>query len=119
MSEKDLGDGLFQLKKIFSQMPEIEMWLAVVDAEVYSVSRVKTTRDIQAKIMGGGGTVFTEVFDKLLDVGCDLIVGISDCCASFPETTPKAKVVWVTSYKEASPPFGEVIIIDRSEEEEK
>ena len=93
-------------------MPGIEIWMAVVDAEVHSVSRIKNVRDIDVKLIGGGGTVFVDVFKQLEERGVDYIVAISDCCATFPPEHPKAKVIWLCPYENYyNPPFGEVIVI--------
>lgn len=110
MSAEDLGKGINQIRYILSQM-KADLYLAVIDAGLHVFKKVSSIREVQGSMVGGGGTDLTEGFDRLNEVGCDVIVAISDCCAVFPEKC-KAHTIWLVGKNHATPPFGEVIKID-------
>ncbi len=110
MSEKELGSGLFQIKNLLRTFNS-DVWLCVVDATIHSLGKVKRIKDIEAKLVGGGGTVFTEAIPRMDELKCSCIIGISDCEASYPEKC-ETPFVWVTHNKHANPPFGKVVLIE-------
>lgn len=111
MTEEDLAKGLAHIKHILAQFNS-EVWVIVVDAVVHAFFRARHVRDISAKMIGGGGTVFTEAIPMIDAKKCSCVVAISDCFASYPTKNPKTPFIWLSSYEDSNPPFGKVIVIE-------
>ena len=112
MSETDMGHGLGQVRHLLGAT-RADVYLAVCDAAVHNLKKVRTVYEIKASLVGGGGTDMSPALEALEKVGCDLIVGVSDCCAYWPDKPPHVPTIWLRcgGYKD-NPPFGEVIDID-------
>jgi predicted metal-dependent peptidase len=76
---------------------------------------------VRAKIVGGGGTSFIPVFDRvreLQDAGSapDLVVYLTDLEGAFPQNPPegRTRVLWVVAaeYQAKHAPWGDVIVLD-------
>lgn len=83
------------------------------DAAVNKVE-VYTQDDLPIKLsmVGGGGTDFRPVFDKIEQEGITpcCLVYFTDLYGTFPSIAPNYPVVWVTKTKDVKVPFGEVIL---------
>jgi predicted metal-dependent peptidase len=111
MSEKELGEGLGQIRHVLSAI-RAEVYLAICDCDVHNVRKIRTTKEVQASLVGGGGSDMSPAIAELEKLKCDFIIGISDCMVGYPDTPPRAKVIWLrTGDYTSDPPFGDVVDI--------
>jgi predicted metal-dependent peptidase len=61
-----------------------------------------------------GGTDFRPVFQRIEELGekPEVLLMFTDTMGAFPDEAPDYPVLWVTDYKAAQVPFGELIFID-------
>ena len=84
------------------------MWC---DARVHTVDEIDDPADIRRlKPVGGGGTSFTPVFDRIAADGLepDCVVYLTDLYGSFPDRAPSYPVLWGRTSKQ-SIPWGDVV----------
>lgn len=109
MSDHELGLAISHTRSIMNQMNDSEFHLAIVDAELHSISRIVSAEDIRAKLAGGGGSNLIPAFEALEERQVSIIIAITDLYASIPEKT-EAEVVWLVSgNNEPVAPYGKII----------
>lgn len=108
ISEEDLKNFLTECYGIFQQYQSVELFLMSFDAEVANSQVIENEMDLmQFEFLGGGGTDFIPVFDKLEEEGMyDGLVIITDGYGSFPEVS-NIKTIWVMT-TDVEPPFGSI-----------
>lgn len=88
------------------------IWVVWCDAKVHKVDIVEDSSDIDSlKPKGGGGTDFRPVFDWVREQGMvpDVLVYFTDLMGSFPASAPGYPVVWASTVKGATYPWGNVV----------
>jgi predicted metal-dependent peptidase len=94
----------------------VVMWC---DASVQRVDEVEEAADLNSLrkkgAPGGGGTLFTPVFDEIKKMGLDnvdALVYLTDGYGSFPKAAPEYAVIWGNiSGDSVKYPFGDVVDI--------
>lgn len=103
---------------LFSNFSSLTGWIAVCDADLHSFEEIQPQMTFpDFKFVGGGGTAFEPVFDKIKKLGIKpkAVFYFTDCEGSFPSEDPGYPVYWLKrSYVEVgdyspSVPFGKVI----------
>lgn len=90
------------------------MWC---DAKVHAVEEVYDSSDlldVKAKgALGGGGTAFEPVFEKIRELGIepDALIYLTDGLGSFPKKAPPYSVLWGNIMPGSKYPWGEVVDI--------
>ena len=91
-----------------------ELVLVQCDAAIHEWVECDDTADLQRKILGGGGTDFRPVFERIEQEGCepDALIYFTDGYGSFPAKVPYP-VIWgnITKGYEKHYPFGEVVFV--------
>lgn len=85
------------------------MWC---DAKVHKVDMIEDSTEIDTlKPKGGGGTDFRPVFDwlKKQSVIPDALVYFTDLMGTFPDRAPGYPVIWASTVKNGSYPWGNVV----------
>lgn len=113
MGEKELAEGLAEVKEICASLPSFNLYIMGCDADVHYYEHVTDWIDIDIKGLcrGGGGTSFRPPFDKIAeeDVELDALVYFTDAYGDFPEQ-PDYPVLWVVMEGYSGEiPFGKVI----------
>ncbi|QIG66885.1 metallopeptidase domain-containing protein [Rhizobium phage RHph_TM3_14A] len=90
------------------------MWC---DAKVHNVDELNDGADLyhlkKKGALGGGGTDFRPVFDKVAELGIepDALIYLTDGYGSFPQQAPNYQVLWGSISKDVKYPFGDVVEI--------
>lgn len=84
------------------------------DARVHRMVELGAGDDFPDDALGGGGTDFRPVFDKLeeLDIRPDVMVFITDLDGAFPSDHPDYPVIWATIGSSLIPPFGRSVEVE-------
>ena len=117
IEEPDLVAFYMETLNLFNNFSSLVGWIAVCDADLHSFEEIHpqmTFPDFQ--FVGGGGTAFEPVFDKIKKMGIKpkALFYFTDCEGSFPSEDPGYPVFWlVRSYvgrdEQRYVPFGRVI----------
>lgn len=109
ISSAQLNTFASEIAKLSQFCPEITV--ITTDAQVHEVVKIRNVKEFLAKVKfkGGGGTNFTDVFEKIKK--CALMVFFTDGYATYPEKSPKYPVLWVLTKDNQKPPFGKVVYI--------
>ena len=87
------------------------------DAQVHRTDEIDEMTDLQGlKPVGGGGTMFTPVFDWITQEGIepDALVYLTDGDGGFPASAPAYPVLWGDiSGRVEKYPFGEVVVVPK------
>lgn len=114
ISEKQLGSMETHLSDLFNLCRPKEVTLMYFDARVLKVTEMlHRDYDVKLEFVGGGGTCFEPVFEKI-DAeypDTDVLLMFTDLYGSFPEDS-NVPCVWVTSSEGVEVPFGELIHAD-------
>lgn len=81
------------------------------DAAIHECVECQDTQDLyQRKILGGGGTSFVPVFDRIEEDGgpTDVLIYFTDGYGTFPKSAPNYPVIWATVGIDEYP-WGDVI----------
>lgn len=109
MSTTELQEGLAELRGICNAFPLCNLHLFACDAALQHHQEVVFGEeiDITGMVRGGGGTVFSPVFEKIRDddINMDCLVYFTDAEGAFPAEQPEYPVLWVVKGK-GEIPFG-------------
>ena len=113
-----------QLKQILAEMAKLSYLINKItvmscDAKVHEVVPTYTISDIinKVKFLGGGGTDFGPVFDKIAEMNMapELLIFATDTMGGFPDKKPRYPVLWVSvldKEKSSKIPFGQIIYME-------
>lgn len=114
ISEKQLGSMETHLSDLFNLCRPKEVTLMYFDARVLKVTEMlHRDYDVKLEFVGGGGTCFEPVFERI-DAeypDTDVLLMFTDLFGSFPADS-NVSCVWVTSSEGVEVPFGELIHAD-------
>jgi predicted metal-dependent peptidase len=84
------------------------------DAKIHSIKHYTKGDKIDCNLVGGGGTDFAPVFNEIekWDVQPDVLIYLTDLYGSFPKQIPDYPVIWLSTSKGQSTPFGDIIEIE-------
>lgn len=109
MSTEELQEGLAELKGVCNAFPSSNLHLFACDAALHHYQEVSYSDeiDVAGMVKGGGGTIFTPVFEKIRDddIHIDCLVYFTDAEGTFPEEPPEYPVLWVVKGNKEVP-FG-------------
>jgi predicted metal-dependent peptidase len=107
----DQGKLIGQVKRILAALPGSKLRFVACDADVHADLAVRTAKQAEANLVGGGGTSFIPAFQRLMKgKRPDLIVFGTDGFGDYPATPPPCKVIWlVTPGGRISVPWGKQI----------
>lgn len=116
---KELDMFLAEVSGILEDVKPKELYLIWCDAEVNRVDQCDDASDLNTirckGAVGGGGTDFRPVFDKIDELGLapEALVYLTDGMGSFPEKAPSYPVVWGSIYEASKYPFGDVVQVPK------
>ena len=109
-----------EVNTIINDIKPEKVWLmsadyAVAKVEEYDSNQWFSYEDFKA--FGGGGTSFKPVFEHVVNenLNPDQLIYFSDMAvysSDFPKDTPDYPVIFVSTRKNASAPFGQIVYID-------
>lgn len=109
MSTEELQEGLAELQGVCNAFPSSNLHLFACDAALHHYQEVSHSDeiDVAGMVKGGGGTIFTAVFEKIRDddIHIDCLVYFTDADVTFPEEPPEYPVLWVVKGNKEVP-FG-------------
>lgn len=91
-----------------------ELLVIQCDDRIHQWQYIETGSELPNKVLGGGGTSFTPVFDRIEkeQLKPDVLIYFTDMFGTFPSKSPPYPVIWASITKEiTTAPFGEVIYI--------
>lgn len=113
--------GQVEIDRFFAEMRGIlddcrprQVYVMWCDAKVHKVDEIEDSSEIDTlKPKGGGGTDFRPVFDWLKERGVtpDCLVYFTDLLGTFPSAAPGYPVIWASTVKNGSYPWGNVVDI--------
>jgi predicted metal-dependent peptidase len=107
-----------EMMKINSLIDEVTV--ATCDARVHEVVKLYGFKHFLDKIkfLGGGGTDFVPVFEKIKEMGemPELLVFLTDGYGRFPEKEPAYPVIWVLTKNGNPAPWGRNIYLPQADE---
>lgn len=117
ISNEDLHSYYEETLNLFSNFSSLQGWIAVCDAYLHSFKEISPQQDFEDfNFMGGGGTDFNPVFDKIKskDMKPKALFYFTDTEGYFPSEEPEYPVFWLVRSQigENYPlnvPFGTVI----------
>ena len=111
--------GQVEIDRFFAEMRGIledcrprNVYVMWCDAKVHKVDEIDDVTQIDTlKPKGGGGTDFRPVFDWLKEraIVPDSLVYFTDLMGSFPSAAPGYPVIWASTVKNGSYPWGNVV----------
>lgn len=121
MSDEEIAIGLSEISALRSAC-KAKCCIIVCDAAVHHVHMFDEWDVVdpkRIKVTGGGGTSFVPVFEKISEL-CragyletpSALIYFTDTLGEFPDEKPEYPVIWVTSYKSAEVPWGELVFVD-------
>ncbi len=57
---------------------------------------------------GGGGTSHIPVLERAAELSPVICVAMTDMCSTFPKDAPEYPMLWLSTYKDAKAPFGDI-----------
>jgi predicted metal-dependent peptidase len=117
--EQELNMFFAEMAGILEDVKPKRMVVMWCDASVQRVDEVEEAADLNSLrkkgAPGGGGTLFTPVFDEIKKMGLDnvdALVYLTDGYGSFPKAAPEYAVIWGNiSGDSVKYPFGDVVDI--------
>lgn len=101
--------------ELVSLVEELDARTTVIycDAAIQGVQEFMPGEPIQLRAKGGGGTVFTPVFEYIASAipDCRVLIYMTDLEGTFPEAPPPYPVIWVSTHRRTAP-FGTVVYMD-------
>jgi predicted metal-dependent peptidase len=90
-----------------------ELLICQCDDMIHEWRYVQGGSELPKKVLGGGGTSFIPVFDRIEkeQLKPDVVVYFTDMYGSFPSKPPSYPVIWASITPNITAPFGEVIYI--------
>ena len=121
VASQDVKDFMSELRGIMSAYKYSRIHVFMNDAKVQeyfvleSHTNINWDEILRSKVRGGGGTVFTPVFEEIQRKGLDvsLLVFLTDSWGVYPDSAPGYPVLWVIADRESyrKPPFGDVLFL--------
>jgi len=104
-----------EVAAILDDVKPRELYLCQCDAAVHEWVECESSEDLKRKILGGGGTDFRPVFDRVEAEGVtpDILIYFTDGMGCFPDTPPGYPVIWasITPLGQIEYPFGDVVFV--------
>jgi len=109
---RELGEYFKDVNSIVSDVRPNRVWVFYCDAAVKRLDCFERGEEVIPRPVGGGGTSFVPVFEKVRQCNLDLkcLLYFTDMCGRFPTTAPAYPVMWMTKSR-AIAPFGETVRI--------
>jgi predicted metal-dependent peptidase len=108
---------LSEVGSILEEVRPRSLYIVWCDAAIGRIDECDDPTDLyavkRAGCPGGGGTDFKPVFEWVSDQGLqpDAVVYLTDGFGSFPSHEPNYPVIWGSTYKDSTYPFGEVVML--------
>jgi len=113
---EELRDFISELQGIVSSFKRFRIHAFAVDAKIQTYKVIESLddfNDFKVDIKGGGGTVFSEVFEKIEEehLNIKIMVWMTDLFASgIPKDAPPYDIIWLVPREHGNPPpYGEMI----------
>jgi predicted metal-dependent peptidase len=119
IGQAELDMFMAEMSGILEDVRPEQIVIIWCDAEVNRVDYAEDTDDLNTirckGAVGGGGTSFIPVFDRIDEEGItpEALVYLTDGLGSFPTVAPNYPVIWGDIYGQAKFPFGDVVPIPR------
>ncbi len=99
-----------ELQAIVAEVEPSSVDVIYCDTHVHRVETFDRGDLVTLNAVGGGGTRFAPVFDKVAE-GDDpaVLIYLTDLDGSFPQDTPDYPVIWASSDPNGTAPFGDVV----------
>lgn len=104
ISSKELSIFIGEINNI--SFPKV---ILQCDTKVNSVKEVSQKKLKELEIVGRGGTSFVPIFDYVKKNKIKSVIVFTDMEGDFPKETPKCNVLWVSTLKGKTAPFGKII----------
>jgi predicted metal-dependent peptidase len=95
-----------------------ELLITQCDDRIHQWQYIENGSELPRKVLGGGGTDFRPVFDRIdrEQLRPDVLIYFTDCFGSYPQNPPPYPIIWasITPEEQLSswrPPFGEIVYI--------
>lgn len=90
------------------------VYVGYVDAKVHAVDIFERGEPVELKPRGGGGTDFRPAFDWVAEEGVEpaCLVYLTDTRGTFPDAAPEYPVLWTSTERNATVPWGELLTIE-------
>ena len=90
-----------------------ELLVGQCDDMIHQWDYIQSGSELPKKVLGGGGTSFIPVFDRIEreQLTPDVLVYFTDMYGSFPSKPPPYPVIWASITPKIVAPFGETIYI--------
>jgi len=115
ISDEELGQFKAQICKLMQSFDNIYLTIYECDAAVhqkYELNKLTLPRFMEMEVKGGGGTVFTPVFEEIAKTSKrSFLIFFTDGFGTFPKQRPPYPVLWVLTANSINPekiPFGTV-----------
>ena len=106
-----IGQWRNEIQAVVEDLKPRRVHVIYCDAKVHRVDTFERGDPIELRPLGGGGTSFVPVFEKLEELGIEpaCLVYLTDLEGSFPKEAPPYPVLWATTQPELAVPFGEKV----------
>jgi predicted metal-dependent peptidase len=111
----ELDAFLSELRGILSAYPQVRATVLSCDAKVHQVWELDQDAPIPTQALGGGGTSFIPVFEKIAELGLQpsAVVFLTDGYGDYPDQEPSYPVLWVLTTDHRTPPWGRRTVLER------
>ena len=90
-----------------------ELLIAQCDDRIHQWEYIQSGSELPRKVLGGGGTSFIPVFDRIENeqLRPDVLLYFTDMFGLFPAKAPSYPVIWASITPNMTAPFGEIVYI--------
>jgi len=97
-----------ELRSIFDEVQPASVDVLYCDSMIHRVDTFTRDDYMEIKPVGGGGTAFEPVFERLQDDPPSVLIYFTDLDGSFPQSAPDYPVIWAATSRSVAP-FGETV----------
>jgi predicted metal-dependent peptidase len=112
MGDKELAASRSEFRSILETLPCAELVFIQGDTCVQSEIDVDDFEDVGYEVIGGGGTDFDQVFERVKELNPDILLCFTDMGVSHWPEQPDYEVIWLRTEK-TNAPFGRYVDVYR------
>ncbi len=113
ITQENLKDFLSEAQNCLDELCPKKLTVISCDTKIQTKHYYEPGEKISGKLLGGGGTNFSPVFEEMEnEERPDILVYLTDLQGRFPDIEPDYPVIWITQGKKERVPFGNVVRIE-------
>lgn len=118
MSDEELIWAVSEITELVTRFTAETVKVITFDTQIHDEFEVYDAHSVRdLKMRGRGGTNFCPFFERVADIGADVIIVFTDTMGPFPNDPPGQPTIFAGMYARAEPPWGaRYIFVDSAAE---